>query len=69
MGGGGWPNRHITFIVGEKAFIYSLFCSAYGVCGGRGWLKMSYGERGLVENVRIPSYRAEGSKIAQKTVI
>jgi len=27
---------------------------------------MSYGGKGLAENVRIPSYSGEGSKIAQK---
>jgi len=41
MGGGGWPNRHITFIVAKKSLIYSLFCSIYGILG----------EKGLVENV------------------
>jgi len=38
---GGWPNRHITFIVVKKSLIYSLSCSIYGICEGRG----------LVENV------------------
>jgi len=35
MGGGGWPNRHITFIMAKKRLIYSLFCSIYSICGGR----------------------------------
>jgi len=53
MGGGGWPNRHITFIVAKKSLIYGLFYSLFGICGGkvlfenvvwgweRGWLKTS----------------------------
>jgi len=32
-------------------------------------LKTSYGGEGLAENVRIPSYRGRGSKIAQKFVV
>jgi len=32
-------------------------------------LKTSYVWRELAENVRIPSYRKKGSKIAQKNVI
>jgi len=55
-GGVGWPNHHIiTFILAKKSFIYSLFCSIYGICGERGWLKTSYGG-GVAENVKIPSY-------------
>jgi len=34
---------------------------------GKGWLKTSYGRRGLVENVRIQSYGGKESKIAKKT--
>jgi len=35
MGKGGWPNRHITFIVAEKNLLHSSSCS-YTVYGGRG---------------------------------
>jgi len=64
-----WPNRHITFIVAKKSLIYSLFCSIYGICGERGWLKTSYGGgEELAENVRIPSYGEKRSEIAQKNV-
>jgi len=35
MRGGGWANRHITFMVIKKALIYSLFCSIYGIYEGR----------------------------------
>jgi len=36
--------------------------------GGRGWLKTSYGGRGLAENVRIPSYgRERVLKLLKKT--
>jgi len=38
---GGWPNRHITFIVAEKV-VLALF-TVYGGGGG--------GEKGLVDNV------------------
>jgi len=34
--------------------------------GGESWLKTSYGGKRLIENVRIPSYRGRGSKIALK---
>jgi len=34
--------------------------------GRGGWLKTSYGGKGLAENVRKPSYMGGGSKIAQK---
>jgi len=30
---------------------------------GRGWLKTSYGRRGLTENVRIPSYGGGSLKL------
>jgi len=55
-GGGIWSNRHITFIVAKKA--YHMWGLVENVMGRR-----------LAENVRIPSYRGKGSKIAQKTVI
>jgi len=34
--------------------------------GKGGWLKPSYEGEGLAENVRIPSYRGKGYKIAKK---
>jgi len=40
----------------------------FELSGGGSWLKTSHGGRGLAENVRILSYREEGSKIAQKTL-
>jgi len=64
-----WQNRHITFIVAKKSLIYSLFCSIYGVLRGGGWLKTSYGGRGLAENVKNTSYREGGLKLLKKTVI
>jgi len=65
---GVWPNRHVTFIVDKKSLIYGLFYFIYGI-GGGGWLKTSYGGRGLAKNVRMPSYGGRRSKISQKTVI
>jgi len=51
------------------SLIYSLLCSIYGICGGRGLIENIIWGKGLAENVKIPSYKERGSKIAQKTVI
>jgi len=59
QGGRGFGQIVITFIVAKESLIYSLFCSIYGIHGGGGWFKTSYGGRGLAKNVRIPSYRRE----------
>jgi len=51
-----WPNRHITFIVAEKLnsqFLLLYLFAAY--VEGRGWLKKSYGRRGL-KLLKKPSY-------------
>jgi len=44
--------------VAKKSLIYNLFCSIYGICGGKGLVKnVIWGRgKGLAENVRIPSY-------------
>jgi len=59
---GGWPNRHITFIVAKKLDLqFILLYLRYMWGGGGDWLKTSYG--GLAENVRIPSYGGRGLKL------
>jgi len=46
---------------------YRSSCSIYGIyVEGGGWLKISNGERRLVENIRIPSYWGRESKFAKK---
>jgi len=69
MGGGVWPNRHITLTVAKKAkfTVYFVLFTVY--VRGRGWLKTSCGGRGFAKNVRISSYRGRRSKIAQKNII
>jgi len=43
---GGWPNRHITFLVAEKSLIHSS--SLYLRCMWGGWLKTPwYGKEGV----------------------
>jgi len=59
-GEGVWPNYHITFIVAKTSLIYSLFCSTYGICGGRGWFKTSNGEGGGW--LKTSEYRHVGGK-------
>jgi len=59
-GGGILINRHITFIVTEKAHIPHALFTVY--VGKGGWLKTPYGRRRLAENVRIPSF-GKGFKI------
>jgi len=61
-------NRHAIFIVAKKSLIYSLFCSIFGICVGRVLVENVVWGEGLAENVRIPSYREEGSKVAPKSV-
>jgi len=46
MGGGGLAKSSYNFYSAKKSLIYSLFCSIYGIFGGRR----------LAENIRIPSY-------------
>jgi len=47
LNGGGWPNHHINFIVAEKAQ-FIVFLALFMVYVRRGgWLKTSYGGRGL----------------------
>jgi len=56
-GGGGWPNRHVIFVVAEN-IQFTVPLTLFTVWGG--------GKNGLPENVRIPSYVIweEGSKFA-----
>jgi len=66
MGEGVWPNRHITVNSSYKSLIYSLFCSIYGICGGRRLVENVIWGKGLAENVRISSYRGRGLKLLLK---
>jgi len=50
------PNRHITFIGAKKIQFLLLFLQYNGERRLAEKVKTSYGERGLAENVRIPSY-------------
>jgi len=51
-----WPNRRITFI-GAKKKLNLMFILLYlRYMWGKGLVEKSYGEEGLAENVRIPSY-------------
>jgi len=48
---GVWPNRHITFIVAEKAQ-FTVFLALFAVyVGGGNWLKMSYGDGGWLKTL------------------
>jgi len=58
-----------NFLLWLKKLNSQFLLLNYGITEGRDWLKTSYGWRGLAKNVRIPSYRGMGFKIAQKTVI
>jgi len=74
MGEGVWPNRHITFIVAKKLYGVCVLFTDYvalftAYVGGRGLVENVIWERVFAKNVRISSYRGEGSKIAQKTVM
>jgi len=58
--GGFGQNRHTTFIVAEKAY-FTVSLALFSVyVGEEGWLKTSYGGRGLAEYVRIYRQWGEG---------
>jgi len=69
IGGGGWLNRHITFIVAKKAQFTVYFAVFTVYVGVRGWLKMSYVGEGWLKTSEYRHIGGEGSKIAQKIVI
>jgi len=53
--GGGLAKSSYNFYSGRKSFIHSFSCFILGICGGRGWLKTSYGG-GLKLLLKKPSY-------------
>jgi len=56
-GEGVWPNRHVTFIVAKKLNLQFIFSQFTVYVGEGGWLKASYGGRGLAEK---SEYRHKG---------
>jgi len=55
--GEGWPNHHITFKLAKTKLIYSLFCSIYGMCGGKRLVENVIWRGGVWQKMsRIPSY-------------
>jgi len=53
-----WPNRHITYIVAEKASQFLLLYLWY-MWGEKLVKHVIWGGRGLAEKVKIPSYGEE----------
>jgi len=60
MGEGGLAKSSYNFYRGQKRLIYSLFCSIYGLCGGKGLVENVIWGEGLAESFRILSYRGGG---------
>jgi len=62
MAKGNWPNRHITFIVAEKAY-FTVLLDLFSVHAGGGVGRKRYMGEGLAENV---IWRAGGIKLLKK---